>query len=99
MLHIVKALNVLAQYGGQEEIRVKFQQPKKPRIKLENTDDDDDMVLITAEWYAVRYDQSIAGTNWEHTGDLAYAIVPNYPGLVRDLEEDYEVDDTEFWPA
>jgi len=75
---------------------------QNPRIKLENSDDDDGMVLATmsldrAAEIAKEEFQSIEGSNWEGSGDFAYAYFPNRPDLVEDLEaEGYDVDDSEF---
>lgn len=71
------------------------------RIKLENSDGDENGVLITThDAEAARDDQSIEGSHWEFDGDdFAYAIIDNRDNLDEDLEEQgYEVDAGEWSP-
>lgn len=72
------------------------------KIKLDNMDDGDGMVLITCSDRAgAQHDRSIAGSKWEVPADMdiAYAIVTDHKGLVEELEKDgYEVDDSIYCP-
>lgn len=71
----------------------------KMRISLDWSDDDDGMINVTADCQdAARDDQSIEGSHWECPGDMdiGYASIMARPGLLADLEKEYEVDSSMY---
>jgi hypothetical protein len=72
------------------------------RIKLDNLDDREGCVMVTADSRILAvHDQSIAGCHWEAPGDLleAYAMPLDHPDLLDELKkEGYEINDDEYSP-
>lgn len=70
-------------------------------ISLDNLGRTDGNVLIICEDQDVKeLQQSVGGSNWEAPNDMniAYAVVTDAPGLVKDLEsEGYQLDTSEYW--
>lgn len=83
-----------------DEIESAYGDPDAMKIKLDNQDHTDGMVLVTcADKDAARDDQSIDGNNWEcpRDMDIAYAIISDRPGLVAELEKQgYDVNTDEY---
>lgn len=96
-----KTLNDLAKRPALlQEIWWKLVNKAPFRIKLDNLDDREGCVMITAESVILAiHDQSIAGSNWEISDGLAYAMPADHPSLLAEIkQEGYEVDDTEYCP-
>jgi hypothetical protein len=77
-------------------------------VKVENSDSDESMVLLTVKGHGSRIfakekHQSILGSRWESDDkDFAYAIVSDSPTLIQDLQEELgdgvKIDDSEYCP-
>ena len=63
------------------------------KIKLDNLDRDDGLVLVMADWKDAELDQSIEGSMWEHDGDFAYAYISDHSDLINSLrKQGYDLD-------
>ncbi len=65
------------------------------KIKLDNLSDSCTAWATADE---AREDQTIDGNRWEFDGDTAYAILSDRPGLLDELEAEYDVDSSEYCP-
>ncbi len=68
------------------------------KVKLDNLDRDDGSVLAWASAQEAQDDQSIAGARWEYPSDLegeAYAILTDFKGLTKALEQEGYILDTD----
>ena len=70
------------------------------KVRLDNLDRGDGSVLAWASAQDAQEDQTIAGARWEYPSDLegdAYAIITDFKGLVKTLEQDgYTLDTDEY---
>lgn len=69
------------------------------RIKLDNQDHTDGLVLVIAEdAEKAKKDQTIMGSHWEFEDDFAHALISDEPGLEKKLQQEgYEVDDSDYY--
>ena len=98
-----KALADLAKHPGLlQEIWWDLVNNAPFRIKLDNLDDREGCVMVTADSKILAiHDQTISGCRWEAPDDMvdAYAMPLDHPGLLEELQkEGYIVDDSEYCP-